>query len=81
MRDSVVEAVCEYNGQSVLFDCKLELPLSEHDCGYDDCPLCYTHEDVHKEMFRNREVQPLDLNEADWGMASDWADDLEDFNE
>ena len=34
------EEICEYNGQTVRVD-ESGSPLTFHDCGYADCPLCW----------------------------------------
>jgi len=65
-----VERICEYNGQSVTMHPDTLLPMTDHDCGHDDCPL--------RKVIRSERVRELNFEKEDWAGVVEWSEMFEE---
>ncbi|MCW8888179.1 MAG: hypothetical protein OQK25_03850 [Gammaproteobacteria bacterium] len=61
-----IERVCEYNGQTVTLHPETLTPMTDHDCGHDDCPLV--------KVIRSEKVRELNFEKEDWAGVCEWSE-------
>lgn len=61
-----IERVCEYNGQTVTLHPETLLPMTDHDCGHEDCPLV--------KHIRSERVRELNFHKEDWAGVAEWSE-------
>lgn len=66
----VIERVCDYNGQTVTLHPETMKPMTDHDCGHEDCPW--------RKVIRSERVRELNFEKEDWAGVVEWSEMFDD---